>query len=108
MQNILSIPGGLDCWPSGPPAPGAWAVYLIRCRNGSLYCGIATSPAARWQAHLTGRGARYTRSFAPTEMRLVWTGLSHAQAARCEYRIKQWPRSRKQQLWTCLAVFQAA
>lgn len=108
QKKCLPIPDRLDLWPPGPPAPGVWTVYLIRCRNGSFYCGIAKSATRRWQAHVSGLGARYTRSFPPEEMRLVWTGLTHAQAARCEYLIKQWPRTRKQQLWACLAVFQAA
>ncbi|MCP2041082.1 putative endonuclease [Neisseria sp. HSC-16F19] len=107
-KKELLIPGWLDLWPPGPPAPGVWTVYLIRCQNGSLYCGIAKSALQRWQAHVAGQGARYTRSFPPQEMRLVWTGLSHTQAARCEYLIKQWPRARKAQLWACLDVFQAA
>jgi len=40
-------------------------MYLIECRDGSIYTGIAVDVAARYAAHLNGKGARYTRSHPP-------------------------------------------
>jgi putative endonuclease len=36
-----------------------WNVYLVRCRDGSLYCGIATSVVRRVAEHNAGKGAKY-------------------------------------------------
>ena len=40
---------------------GCWYVYLIECRDGSLYTGIATDVDRRYAEHVAGKGARYTR-----------------------------------------------
>jgi putative endonuclease len=50
--------------------PEGWCVYLLRCGDGSLYCGVTNDLAARLAAHRSGRGARYTRGRGP--LRLVW------------------------------------
>ena len=49
------------------PMP-AWFVYLVRCRDGSLYTGIARDVNARVAAHNQGRGARYTRGRRPVAL----------------------------------------
>jgi len=46
-------------------------VYLLRCGDGTLYCGIALDVEQRLEAHRTGKGARYTRGRGPLE--LVYT-----------------------------------
>ena len=43
-------------------------VYMLRCADGSLYCGWTTDPEARLRAHNSGRGAKYTRSRLPVEL----------------------------------------
>ena len=43
----------------------AWEVYLLRCGDGTLYCGIALDAEARLEVHRSGKGARYTRGGAP-------------------------------------------
>jgi putative endonuclease len=47
------------------PAPGPWLVYILRCRDGSLYTGITTDLAKRLRAHAAGKASRYTRSRLP-------------------------------------------
>jgi putative endonuclease len=47
-----------------------WQVYLLRCRDGTLYAGATNDLAARVARHASGKGARYTRSRLPVE--LVW------------------------------------
>src|SRR3954467_6666356 len=42
-----------------------WYVYVARCRDDSLYCGIARDVAARIAEHDAGTGARYTRRPGP-------------------------------------------
>jgi putative endonuclease len=48
-----------------------WQVYLLRCRDGTLYAGATNDLAARMARHASGKGARYTRSRLPVEV--VWT-----------------------------------
>ena len=45
-------------------------VYLLKCGDGSLYCGWTTDLEARVEQHALGRGAKYTRSRLP--VKLVW------------------------------------
>jgi len=63
--------------PSGPirletPRPPAseplWQVYLLRCKDGSLYCGIAMDIQDRLRKHNQGTGAKYTRGRGPCEL----------------------------------------
>lgn len=75
--------------------PAGWAVYLLRCRDGSLYCGATNDLARRVAAHGAGRGARYTRSRLPVE--LVWAepARDRGAALRREAAVKRLDRSAK-------------
>ena len=75
-----------------------WSVYVVRCRNGSLYTGIATDVPARVASHNAGTGAKYTRAFGP--VRLVYAQrMKTATAARKrEAEIKKWSRAKKETL----------
>ena len=70
-------------------APKSWFVYLIECRDGSLYTGITTDVAARYEAHAAGKGARYTRSHPPSRLLVSEAHPDRSAAAKAEYRIKQ-------------------
>jgi len=77
-----------------------WYVYLIRCRDGSLYTGISTDPERRLGEHLSGgtRGARYLRGKGPLHLVFQYPLPDRASASRYEYRLKQLPRSGKEKL----------
>ena len=66
-----------------------WSVYLILCENGALYCGISNRPQERFAAHLSGKGAKYTRLNKPTAMRSVSDDLSKSEALKQEIAIKK-------------------
>jgi len=70
-------------------------VYILRCRDGSLYTGVAKDVAARLRLHLAGRASRYTRARLPVA--LLWSRrvASWSAALREEHRIKQLRRSDK-------------
>jgi putative endonuclease len=72
-----------------------WVVYLVRCSDNSLYCGISNDPKTRLIEHNSGKGARYTSSRRPVE--LVGTGpeMTKSEALKLEYRIKQLPADKK-------------
>ncbi len=76
----------------------AWFVYLARCADDTLYCGITNDVDARLAAHNTGKGARYTRARRPIELVLAQKCASKRHAMRVEYRVKQLTRAQKQLL----------
>lgn len=80
------------------PPRGQCCVYLLRCRDGSLYCGWTVDLAHRLEAHQRGRGARYTRGRLP--LRLVyWEAWpTPGEALRGEARLKKRTKARKELL----------
>ena len=78
---------------------GDYSLYILRCRDGSLYTGIATDVDRRIREHETGpRGARYLRGRGP--LRLVFSARlgNRATAQQYEYRVKRLQRERKEAL----------
>lgn len=75
-----------------------WYVYLIECRDGSLYTGIATDVHRRYAEHAAGKGARYTRSRPPLRLLASFEYPDRAAASRAEYAIKQMTPFRKRAL----------
>jgi putative endonuclease len=47
---------------------GTWWVYMIECRGGKIYTGIAMDPEARYRRHLSGNGAAFTRINPPVAL----------------------------------------
>jgi putative endonuclease len=74
--------------------PGAF-VYLLRCRDDSLYCGWTTDVENRLSAHRSGSGSRYTASRLPVELVLAQPMSDRSAARREEARIKRLTRSQK-------------
>jgi putative endonuclease len=74
---------------------GVWFLYLLECRDGSYYAGISTDVQARFQAHLAGKGARYTRAHPPLRVLGMRPYADRAAASRAEWQIKQLPRQHK-------------
>ncbi len=70
-------------------------VYLLRCADGTLYCGWSTDPERRLRQHLAGTASRYTRRRRPVE--LVWSEAcaDRSAAMREEARIKRLTRTEK-------------
>lgn len=77
------------------PDEAPWYLYLIECRDGSLYAGITNNLTARYQAHIEGRGARYTRSHPPLRLIGARPYPDRSAASRAEWEIKQLPRHKK-------------
>jgi putative endonuclease len=74
---------------------GAAYVYLLRCRDGSLYCGWTSNVERRLAAHRAGRGSRYTASRLPVELALARPMADRGAALREEARIKRLTRAQK-------------
>lgn len=72
-----------------------WIVYLVRCSDNSLYCGISNDLKIRLIEHNSGKGARYTRSRRPVELVGIGPEMTKSEALKLEYRIKQLPADKK-------------
>lgn len=79
-----------------------WYVYLVRCRDGSLYTGIAKSPEKRLREHNSDNqlGAKYTRSRRPVTLVYKESCASRSLAAQREAVIKRLPKHQKERLVT--------
>jgi len=72
-----------------------WVVYLIRCSDDSLYCGITNNLKNRLAAHNSGKGAKYTRFRGPVDLVDVSSGMTRSDALKLEYSIKKVPAGKK-------------
>lgn len=79
-------------------AAAGWFVYLLECRDGSLYTGITVDVARRYAQHLAGTGARYTRSHPPSRLLGHCAYPDRAQASRAEHAIKRLKPDQKRAL----------
>ena len=73
-------------------------VYLLRCRDGTLYAGAAVDLDKRLREHRAGRASRYTRSRLPVELAWSCEVESWSAALVEEARIKSLPRRAKELL----------
>lgn len=72
-----------------------WHLYLLECVDGSLYTGITTDVARRYEAHAKGKGARYTRSHPPRRLLASVAIGSRSDAFKAELELKARPRGEK-------------
>jgi putative endonuclease len=74
--------------------PEAW-VYLLRCRDDSLYTGWTVDLERRLARHRAGTASRYTASRLPIRLELAIPMPDRTAARREESRIKRLPRAAK-------------
>jgi len=86
--------GSPCCRPSNP----RWLVYLLLCRDGSLYCGITNDLPKRLKAHNSGKASRYTRSRLPVALVYSETRKTKSAALKREAAIKSLRRPDKDRL----------
>ncbi|MCD8370910.1 MAG: GIY-YIG nuclease family protein [Clostridiales bacterium] len=72
--------------------------YLLRCADGSLYCGWTNDLEARLRAHNAGKGAKYTRSRRPVTLAYYETYETKEEAMRREWKVKHMSRDEKLEL----------
>ena len=77
-----------------------WAVYILKCKDGTFYTGIAKDVEKRLQAHNDGKGAKYTRTRRPVSLLYRESCRSRSQALIRECTIKAFPKKKKQDLIT--------
>ncbi len=70
-------------------------VYLLKCRDGSVYTGITTDVARRLQEHRAGTASRYTRAKGAVKVLHIERYKTRSAALKREAAIKRLPRSKK-------------
>lgn len=77
----------------------AWWLYIVECADGTLYTGVTTDVSRRIAEHNgSTRGAKYTRSRRPVELRYTQPCADRSDAQRQEARIKRLSRTDKLRL----------
>lgn len=76
----------------------SWYVYMLRCRDGSLYTGYTDDPQRRLAVHQSGKGAKYTRSRLPVELVYREELADKSSALKREIAIKKLKKPQKEAL----------
>ena len=85
-------------WVGSLDADGPWHVYMIRCRDQSLYTGISNDVARRFEAHkkMGKQGAKYLRGRGPLELVFDKKAGSRSSALKMERMIKKYSKAKKE------------
>lgn len=73
-------------------------VYLLKCSDGSLYCGITNDLENRMEVHKSGKGSKYVRAHSPFELIYSEEHADKSAALKREIFIKNLPRKQKELL----------
>ncbi len=73
-------------------------VYILKCKDASLYTGYTTNITRRLKMHESGKGAKYTRSRGPFELVFCRACASRSEALQLEAQIKKLSRKKKSEL----------
>ena len=72
-----------------------WKVYLVRCSDNSLYCGITKDIKTRIALHNEGKGSKYTKARRPVNLVAVSPKMTKSDALKLENYVKKLPVDRK-------------
>ena len=73
----------------------SWVVYILLCKDNTLYTGITNNIEKRLTAHSRGMAAKYTRSRRPVVLSAVSNPMCRTNAMRLELRIKKLAKGKK-------------
>jgi len=73
----------------------AWVLYVLKCRDNTLYTGITSDISRRINQHNNGTASRYTRSRLPVKLIFSEPCRNRSQALKKEYAMKQLSRKEK-------------
>jgi putative endonuclease len=76
-------------------ATAPWWLYLLACKDGRTYAGVAIDVHARFQVHLSGKGSKFTRANPPLAILGAQMFVNRAAASKAEYALKQLERHEK-------------
>ena len=74
----------------------AYYLYMLRCENGSIYTGTAKDYLKRYEEHLNGKGAKYTKTHKVIKIERVFLCDSRSIAGSLESEIKKYIKKKKE------------
>ena len=86
LPNLIGVIGVTDA---------QWVVYLVRCADNTLYCGVTNNLSKRLAAHNAGTGAKYTKSRRPVCLEGVSHKMTKPEAFKLEHHVKRLPVNEK-------------
>lgn len=75
-----------------------WFVYLLRCSDNSLYCGITNNIENRIKVHESGKGSKYVKTRLPISLAYFEESENRSTASKRENAIKKLSKSEKEKL----------
>jgi len=79
-----------------------WTVYILRCKDSTLYTGITIDLERRVKQHNDGKGSKYTYSRRPVTVVYKENKMGRANALVREAEIKHYSKDKKEQLVSAL------
>lgn len=83
-----------------PARQHMYFLYLLLCRDASIYTGITTDVRRRFREHKDGMGGKYTRSRRAVKILYTEKFKTRSAASKREAEIKSWPRAKKLKLFS--------
>ena len=77
---------------------GMYYVYILKCCDGTLYCGYTNDVEKRFETHQSGKGAKYTRGRLPLELVYTEEFETKSEAMKRECEIKKMSREKKMEI----------
>ncbi len=75
-----------------------WTVYILRCKDGTLYTGITKDLERRLKQHNDGKGSKYIQSRRPVKVVYKEKKMGRGNALVREAEIKNYSKEKKEQL----------
>ncbi len=72
--------------------------YMIRCEDNSIYTGITNNVENRLKKHISGKGAKYTKTHKAEKVEAVFRSKDKSLASKLEYQIKQLTKKQKEEI----------
>lgn len=72
--------------------------YMIRCKDNSIYTGMTNNIDERFNKHLSGAGAKYTKTHIPEKIEAVWRSKDKSLACKLEYQLKHLTKQQKEDI----------
>ena len=74
----------------------SYYLYMLRCEDGSIYTGIAKDYLKRYEKHLSGNGAKYTKAHKVVNIERVFLCDSRSIACSLESKLKKYTKKKKE------------
>ncbi len=97
-KMLKALQGKEAASPEKVKEPEDWALYILKCRDGSFYTGITKDLERRLKMHQDGKASRYTRTRRPVEILYHEKCGTRTQALVRECAVKELSRKKKEEL----------